>query len=102
MRKSQLALPLPGPIRHAPGQRLAGEALPLHAHGDDRAALGQPLQNGRPLSGEAAFNLGLRRLLRQPLLRELRELESAVPAQPLGVFRRGLYVEFFPSACPRR
>ena len=28
-------------------------------------------------------------------LRELRELESAVPAQPLGVFRRGLYVEFF-------
>ena len=56
---------------------------------------GQPGADGLRLPGQGPLNLRRGGVLRQPLLRQLHQLQPAVPAQPLDVLRRGLGIKFF-------
>ena len=80
-------------LLHPAAQLHAGAGLPLDAQGDDRPAPGQLFPYGGGLRRQRPLNLRRRGVLRQAALRQLDDLQLAVPPQALGIFGGGLLIE---------
>lgn len=89
----QPSLALIGPSGHALGQLFAGAGLALHTKGRHGGTGGNAGPDGLALPGQSRVNLGLGGIVRQPLFRQLHNLQLAEAGKPLGVLRRGVYVE---------